>query len=307
MPYPIHEKLVVSVASSALFDLSGSDAVFQTEGPEAYREYQRANENVVLKPGVAFPFIKRLLSLNEKDPNSPVEVILLSRNTADTGLRVFKSIEAYSLGISRAAFLGGGSPYLYIKAFSCSLFLSANERDVKDAIMHGAPAGLVLESDFTDDPDDRELRVAFDFDGVLADDEAEVAYHDSRDLAAYHQLEKERAEQALSDGPLKELLEKIAQLQTRELAKAKEDPSYQPMIKTAIITARNAPAHERLIHTLRSWGITVDSTFLLGGMEKARILEVFRPHIFFDDQKVHLDTSCGIVPSVHVPFGITNR
>src|SRR5262249_17171234 len=153
------------------------------------------------------------------------------------------------------------------------LFLSANERDVKEAIMAGHPAGLVLDSKFVDDPADKELRIAFDFDGVLADDESEIVYQKTRDLKAYHSSEKEKAQQSLNPGPLKGLLEKIAQLQELERKLAAANPDHRPILKTAIITARNAPAHERLVHTLRTWGITVDQTFLLGGMEKSRILE----------------------------------
>lgn len=307
MPFRLDEKLVIGVASSALFDLRESDRIFRERGYEEYRLHQRENERVVLNPGVAFPFIKRLLTLNADERWTPVEVILLSRNDTDTGLRVLNSIEAAGLGITRAAFLKGSSPWPYIPAFRCSLFLSANEQDVKEAIMAGHPAGLVLDSKFVDDPADRELRIAFDFDGVLADDESEIVYQQTRDLKAYHSSEKEKAQQCLNPGPLKGLLEKIAQLQELERKLAAANPAYRPILKTAIITARNAPAHERLVHTLRTWGITVDQTFLLGGMEKSSILEIFKPHIFFDDQKVHLDTASGIVPSVHVPFGIMNQ
>jgi 5'-nucleotidase len=306
VPYPIEEKLVVAVASSALFNLSDADKIFRDNGLDAYRQYQRDHQDDVLQPGVAFPFIQRLLSLNTHGSNQPIEVILLSRNDPDTGLRVFRSIEHHALRITRAAFLNGRSPYRYIPAYSASLFLSANRKDVQEAIMKGYPAGMVLESNYVDDPEDTGLRVAFDFDGVLADDEAERVYQSSRNLAQYHSSEREKAGTALSPGPLKELLEKIARIQERELERAKQDPSYEPLIRTAIITARNAPAHERLVTTLREWGITVDETFFLGGMDKTRILAIFRPHIFFDDQMVHLDTASGIVPSVHVPFGIAN-
>jgi len=172
--------------------------------------------------------------------------------------------------------------------------------------MAGYPAGLVLDSNYTDDPQDKELRIAFDFDGVLVDDEAEQVFQKDG-LEGYHSSEKSKAKVPLNRGPLKELLEKIARLQEVELQRARQDPNYVPTIRTAIITARNAPAHERLVQTLRSWGITVDETFMLGGIDKAGILSEFRPHIFFDDQKVHLDTASGIVPSVHVPFGMINQ
>jgi 5'-nucleotidase len=305
MPFSVDDKLVIGVASIALFDIQDSDRVWREQGCEAYEAYQRQHENDIFQPGVAFPFLKRLLSLNS-ERWQPVEVILLSKNSADTVLRVFKSIDSHGLGITRGAFLSGAPPWHYIPAFKCSLFLSANENDVREAIMSGYPAGTVLDSKFTDEPSDRELRIAFDFDGVLADDESEKVYQETG-LTGYHSSEKEKASQALSPGPFKELLEKIATLQSLEKKLSASNPQYKPIIKTAIITARNAPAHERLIQTLRAWGIKVDHVFMLGGMEKIAILSTFKPHIFFDDQKVHLDTACGIVPSVHVPFGIMNR
>jgi 5'-nucleotidase len=305
MPYPIQQKLVIAVASSALFDLTESHQIFIGQGTEAYRAFQRANQNVVLRPGVAFPFIRRLLSLNDQG-EQPVEVILLSRNDPDTGLRVFKSIQAHSLDITRGAFLRGRPPHRYIRAFNASLFLSANEADVREAILAGHPAGMVLSSAYEDNMEDHELRVAFDFDGVLADDEAEIVYHTTGDLTLFQAAEQEKVLKAHNPGPLKELLYKIAKLQERELKKADEDSSYVPRVRIAIATARNAPAHERMITTLREWGIQVDETFFLGGVEKKRILEVFAPHIFFDDQRIHLDATSGLVPSVHVPFGIKN-
>lgn len=307
MAYPIDEKLVISIASSALFDLKESDMVFRQEGPEKYKDFQRLHQSDILKPGVAFPFIKRLLSLNGNTPgDQPVEVILLSRNDFDTGLRIFKSIEAHGLSITRGAFLRGRSPHRYIKAFNASLFLSANETDVREALLAGYPAGFVLDSAFEDKIDDKELRIAFDFDGVLADDEAEIVYHNTGNLSAFHEGEVQNVLKAHNPGPLKELFQKIAILQEYQLKRAKNDTTYQSKIRTAIITARNAPSHERMITTLREWGLIVDETFFLGGVEKKRILEVFAPHIFFDDQRINLDDSSKLVPSVHVPFGIKN-
>jgi 5'-nucleotidase len=305
MPFPIEEKLVIAIASSALFDLRESDAVFRERGIEEYRRFQKEHENSVLRPGVAFPFINRLLSLNKANPDQPVEVVLLSRNDPDTGLRVFKSIQNYGLGISRGAFVSGRSPYRYIGAFNASLFLSAEQSDVEEAIMHNCPAGRVLNSDFTDDPEDQELRVAFDFDCVLVDDEAERIFQ-AEGLSGFHAAEQQNALLPHAPGPMKNLLLEIAKLQQREIQKEREDPAYKPMIRTAIVTSRNAPAHERLVTTLREWGIRVDETFFLGGMDKNRVLEVFRPHIFFDDQMTYAGKAAGTVPSVHVPFGIVN-
>lgn len=307
MPYPIESKLVIAVASSALFDLRESDGVFRERGEEGYRAYQREHENDVLAPGVAFPFIRRLLKINgDTDADKPVEVILLSRNDPDTGLRVFNSIRAHGLEISRGAFVTGRAPYRYAAAFNASLFLSANEKDVREAMLAGQPAGLVLASKYEDDMTDNQLRVAFDFDGVLADDEAEIVFHTTGNLGAFHAAEEQKVLKAHNPGPLKELLLKIAALQTSERQKVANDPSYESKIRIAIVTARNAPSHKRMVTTLREWGIQVDETFFLGGIEKRRILEVFEPHIFFDDQRVHLDATAGVVPSVHIPFGIKN-
>jgi len=307
MPFPIHDKLVIAVASSALFDLRESDAVYREKGTEAYRRRQRDNEHKILNPGVAFPFIRRLLKLNSShDPNDqPVEVILLSRNDPDTGLRVFNTIEHYGLDISRGAFLSGGSPHRYINAFCASLFLSANQADVEEAIRNGYPAGRVLGDASVDDPQDTELRVAFDFDGVLADDEAERVYQEKK-LAGFNEAERSRARFPHNPGPLKKLFNQIAAIQ-RQRRKAQSAEAEQTRIRTAIITSRSAPAHERVITTLREWDIEVDETFFLGGIDKNRILEVFKPHVYFDDQLVYTEPAQGVIPSVHVPYGVVNK
>ena len=302
MAFEIEQKLVVAIASSALFDLGEADRVFREQGEDAYREYQREHENDQLARGVAFPFVKRLLSFNRSPDDSPVEVVLLSRNDPDTGLRVFNSIHAYGLDITRAAFLSGGAPFQYIPDFNASVFLSANAHNVEEAIMAGYPAGLVLDSVINDDTDDVELRVAFDFDGVLADDSAEQVFR-SGGLEAFQRSESEQADIPHDAGPLQELFVKIAKLQELEKARAASARNYEPRLKVAIITSRNAPSHKRVVTSLREWGITVDQTFFLGGMDKSRILRTFRPHIFFDDQELHLDGAAAVVPCVHVPVG----
>ncbi|MDR3500966.1 MAG: 5'-nucleotidase [Legionella sp.] len=306
MPYDLANKLVIGLASSALFDLDESDTIFRTEGPEAYRVFQREHQDIPLKTGVAFPFIKRLLSLNVLNPeNPPIEVVLLSRNSPDTGLRVMKSIEHHGLCMTRAVFLRGRTPYKYIPAFNISLFLSANEVDVNQAIVAGYPAGQVLDSIIVDDEDD-ELRIAFDFDGVIADDEAETVYQEAHDLGMFHRHESDKVDVTHNPGPLKAFLEKISLVQRMEEKKASKDPAYIRKLRISIVTARSAPSHERVINTMRSWDINVDEAFFLGGIEKKRVLEVVKPHIFFDDQKLHLEPTANILPSVHIPFGITN-
>jgi 5'-nucleotidase len=306
MPYPIERKLVIAVSSSALFDLSESDEVFRKQGPKAYKEFQQKNLDVILEKGVAFPFIRRFLGINERfNKEQPVEVVLLSRNSAATGKRVFRSIKNYGLDISRAAFTEGKSPYGYIPAFNASLFLSANEEDVLNAIDYDYPAGTVLPTKVVDDPDDGELRIAFDFDGVIADDESETVFRDG-ELAAFHQHEVERSHIPHNPGPLADLFKKLSFMQKLEDREEDKDRNYKRIIRTAIVTARNAPSHERVITTLEEWGVSSNETFFLGGMKKERILTVLKPHMFFDDQKSHLQSEAGDIPMVHIPFGVAN-
>ncbi len=305
MSYRIEDKLVVAIASSALFDLSESDKVYREEGVKRYKKYQEEHMNVVLKKGIAFPFIKRLLSINEIAPDyNPIEVILLSRNDIETGMRVFRSISEYGLNITRAAFFSGASPYKYIPSFNASLFLSANKQDVRDAIAEGFSAGQVLGSNIVDDEDDKELRIAFDFDGVIASDESETIYKE-QGMKMYHAYEKMHANQPLDFGPVGNLLQKISALQKLESHLHEQNENYKPIIRTSIVTARNAPAHERVVTTLKYHGIEVDEAFFLGGIEKRKVLNVIKPHIFFDDQKIHLKELTSI-PAVHIPFGIAN-
>lgn len=305
MAYPIERKFVVSLSSSALFDLGEADQVYKSKGEEEYRKYQEAHINDILKPGVAFPFIRRLLNLNTVfDKERPVEVILLSRNSPETGLRVFNSIKNYGLDISRAGFFAGKSPYQYIKPFNATIFLSGNETDVRKAVDAGYPAGLVIKSDYIDD-DDNELRLAFDFDAVLADDEAERVYKESGSLEDFHKHEVAKKQKCLNPGPLKEFVQKISFFQKLERKKCADDPSYTKLLSTSVVTARNAPSHERMINTLKEWGIVVDNAFFLGGIEKKRILEVLKPHLFFDDQVAHLNSTK--IPQVHIPFGVANE
>lgn len=302
MSLSIDQKLVVAVSSGAIFDMTEADTVFQKEGEEAYRKFHAEHVDVPMVPGVAFPFVKRLLSLNvlahEKGLDEPIEVVVLSRNEPETGLRFFRSCAHYRLDISRGAFLRGGSPYPYISSFNACLFLSANREDVRDALMHGLPAGLVLPTKWKDDEDDKVLRVAFDFDGVLVDDEAEKVFKETQDLESFYAVEKKLASHPHNPGPLNPLFRKISQLQKIEALKG--------AVRIAIVTARNAPSIERFITTLSSWGMTADETFFMGGIEKKRVLAVLKPHLFFDDQLANLEPSALEVPSVHIPFGVTN-
>lgn len=308
MAYPIENKLVIGVASSALFDLSESDEIYRREGVEAYRLHQEHKLDTPFGKGVAFPFIKRLLGINKAFPEQqPVEVVLLSRNSPETGLRIFRSVAHYGLDISRAAFMAGGSPHPYIPAFNASLFLTANEADVRDAIDANYPAGLVLPSKVIDDELDSELRVAFDFDGVIADDESETVFKRNHDVGEFQAHELNRREIPHQPGLLANLFRQLDALRRLEEERLALEPGYRKIVRMAIVTARNAPAHERMVTTLKSWGVTPDQAFLLGGMEKSRVLDVLRPHIYFDDQIGHLRSEAGNIPMVHIPFGIANR
>lgn len=304
MAYDLEKRLVIGIASSALFDLTESDAVFRAGTEQNYREYQKKHVNNPLEPGVAYPFVRRLLSLNDLRLDDPlVEVIVLSRNDPETGLRVMKSIEHHSLGITRAIFMRGKAPYRFMAPLKMSLFLSQNAGDVRDAIDLGLPAGHVQSSVVTDDAADSALRVAFDFDGVLAGDESERVFAES-DLASFQAHERREVAKPHQPGPLRDLLAKINAIQRLEEARHDQDIGYAMRLHVAIVTARNAPAHERAIRSLQGWGLRVDDAFFLGGIAKQPILETLKPHIYFDDQLPHL-AGAG-VPSVHIPFGIRN-
>ncbi|GAA1737798.1 5'-nucleotidase [Aeromicrobium alkaliterrae] len=306
VPYELEGRLVVGVASSALFDLGEADEVFRERGEDEYRKYQEAHLDDTLSEGVAFPFIKRLLSLNDlaavDDPL--IEVIVLSRNDPETGLRVMRSLQTHQLPITRAVFMQGRSPYAFMPAFSMTLFLSKERSDVREAISMGLPAGQVLGSP-TEDTDGEDLRIAFDFDGVLASDESEKIMQESG-LELFHQNEVEKVDTPMEAGMLRDFLKAINKIQDREDEEVHRDSSYRRRLHVAIVTARNAPSHERVVMTLKAWGVRVNDAFFLGGVEKRRVLQVLRPHIFFDDQLSHLDTASEAAPSVHVPFGVTN-
>lgn len=307
MAYPIEKKLVIAISSSALFDLSESHSIFTKKGPKAYKKFQEKNLDKILDKGVAFPFIKRFLNINKRfSQEQPVEVVLLSRNSASTGKRVFRSIRHYGLDITRAAFMEGRSPYEYIPAFNASLFLSANESDVQDAISAGYPAGVVLPSKIILDDDEEELRIAFDFDGVIADDESESVYKNG-ELTGFLAYEVANSHIPHKPGPLADLFKKLSFMQKLEDREVEKNRDYKRILNTSIVTARSAPSHERVITTLEHWGVSANETFFLGGMAKNRILSRLKPHMFFDDQKSHLVSDGDDIPMVHIPFGIANE
>ncbi|GIG53349.1 5'-nucleotidase [Demequina activiva] len=305
--YDLSDRLVVGVASSALFDLTESDAYFREHGVAAYTEYQDARMDEPLQPGPAFPFIQRLLSLNDLRPGDPlVEVIVLSRNTATTGLRVMRSIERHALPVTRAFFTQGRSPLEYIGAMGMSLFLTQNREDVLTAVRAGHPAGHVLPNTAAYGDGDRSLRIAFDFDAVLATDESERVFQ-SEGMAGFVKNEVAKRDVAHAPGLLKPLVEDLNRIQRIEERLQAEDQDYEPRLRIALVTARAAPAHERAVQSLRSWGVTVNDAFFMGGIEKAKVLEVLRPHLFFDDQDGHLTGALQHVAGVHVPYGVANE
>ena len=292
-------KLVIGISSSALFDLTESDQIFRESGLNAYSEYQCANEDVPLSEGVAFPLAKKLLNLNQVlNQRDRVEVILLSRNTADTGLRVFKSIEYYGIPIVRAAFTGGASPFKYMRPFRCQLFLSTNSDDVKEALNHGMAAASILSAPERFSPSET-LYFAFDGDAVLFSDEAERVFQE-KGLEAFTSSERQAADDPLSGGPFKPFLAELHRLQM-ELSETGSP------IRTALVTARSAPTHERVVKTLRAWNIRIDESLFLGGMNKSEFLKAYGADVFFDDQAEHCESASIFVPVGHVPNGIINE
>lgn len=300
MPKILGDKLVIAISSRALFNLEESHKIFEEQGVEAYSRYQIDKEESLLKPGPAYTLVKKLLSLNQGREQAPlVEVVLISRNSADTGLRVFNSIKHYDLDISRAAFTGGRTPYAYVSAFSSHLFLSTDSDDVRAALNEGFAAATILPKSGEYDYNNAEVRFAFDGDAVLFSDESERIYKESG-LEAFTKNEVESANKPLAGGPFKKFLAALHRLQNEFLGQ--ECP-----IRTALVTARSAPAHERVIKTLRDWNIRIDEALFLGGMQKSEFLKSFEADVFFDDQTLHCDAAVEHVATGHVPHGVANK
>ena len=296
MALKLDDKLVVGISSRALFDLEEENAIFENEGLKAYSEYQLSHENDILKPGTAFPLIKALHNLNAEGKYL-TEIIVMSKNSADTSLRIFNSIEHYGLNISRAALVSGAPIAPYLDAFRTDLFLAASEKDGQDAINAGIAAGIICShSDLPINPtrEIKEIRIAFDGDAVIFSDESEKIYN-TEGLEAFAKHEHLNAQKPLPEGPFAKLLKTISVIQQKF-------PGDTAPIRTALVTARNAPAHERVIRTLRAWDIRIDEAFFLGGIEKSEVLKAFGANIFFDDQTVHTDSAAKLVPAARVPY-----
>ena len=299
MGVSLKNKLVIAISSRALFDLTDSHRVYQEEGLAAYSAYQVDREEEPLAPGEAFPLVQKMLRINERLPaEQGVEVVLLSRNSADTGLRVFNSIEHYELAISRAAFCGGESPWRYINAFGCQLFLSSEAEDMRSALDCGVAAATLVSNKGANSGSDQ-LRFAFDGDAVLFSDEAERVFK-QQGLEAFAASERAAAKTPLSGGPFKSFLSALHLLQQAL-------PPEDAPIRTALVTARSAPAHERVIRTLRAWDIRIDESIFLGGLDKTDFLRAFQADVFFDDQPSHCVSASPHIATGHVPHGVANE
>lgn len=299
MPLKLDDKLVVGISSRALFDLEEENDIFEKSGLKAYSDYQLKHEDDVLKPGTAFPLIKALHKLNTEGQRL-TEIIVMSKNSSDTSLRVFNSIKHYGLDISRAALVGGASITPYLSAFRTDLFLSANEFDVQEAINANIAAGIICSpSDLPIDPDSdiEQIRIAFDGDAVIFSDASERIYQE-KGLQAFAEYEYKNSQKPLPAGPFAKLLKTLSIIQ-------QQFPDGPAPIRTALVTSRNAPAHERVIRTLRAWNVRIDEAFFLGGIEKSEVLKAFGAHIFFDDQVVHTDPASRLVPAARVPYKTT--
>ena len=300
MSASLEGKLVVAISSRALFDFEEENEVFEQGDDRAYMALQLQRLDLPAKPGVAFSLVQKLLAFNAVDEGSsqPVEVVILSRNDPVSGLRVMKSSAHYGLPIIRCSFTRGESPWRYLKPLHANLFLSTHLSDVRAALQAGVPAAQVYpQSVHAGDAYPHEVRIAFDGDAVLFSDEAERVYQ-AQGLLAFQQHETDKAQQPLLAGPFKPLLAALQRLQQAGTPRMR--------IRTALVTARSAPAHERAIRTLMNWNIEVDEAMFLGGLPKGEFLREFEPDFFFDDQTGHVDAASQHVPSGHVASGVSN-
>lgn len=295
MPQDISETLIIGVSTRALFHLEEENKLFEEKGVNSYSQYQMKHEKDILKPGSAFLLIKSLLQLNEGREKKIVEVVIMSRNSPETGLRVFNSIQHYQLDISRVALTGGKSLSPYMRAFNIDLFLSRDAEDVQKIIDDGVCAAAAVYDPPTEfQNEDRQVKIAFDADAVLFSDDSEYRYK-TKGMEAFQKYETEHEDQPLDAGPFAGLIHKLSRIQNLY-------PAGQCPIRVAIVTSRSAPAHMRVIKTLRSWGVNVDEAYFMGGFAKNEALKSFGAHIFFDDQDVHLKESAKFVPAGKVPY-----
>jgi 5'-nucleotidase len=308
MPLDLSDTLVVGISATALFDLAEADAVYKAKyaknpqnALDEYRAYMLERESEPLRDGTGMPLVRALLGLNRYAPSESkplVEVVVMSRNSPETGVRVFNNIRSRGLPISRHAFTGGQSVVDYLDAFAVDLFLTTNVEDAQRIIDAQACAAAVLKPPphTGEAPLEDQVRIAFDGDAVLFDDSSELVYK-TEGLGRFHSVEDEKQNEPMNDGPYAILLRKLAKLQERLPFGADASP-----VRIAIVTARSAPAEMRVINTLRHWGVYVNEIFFLGGVPKSKVVKAFRAHIFFDDQDLHLDPAAKHVPSGRVPY-----
>ena len=298
MPTSLDGRLVVAISSRALFDFEDENRVFEASDDRAYMQLQLARLDQPARAGVAFSLVNKLLAFNRDAASPLVEVVILSRNDPVSGMRVFRSCQHYGLGVERGVFTRGQSPWRYLRPLGAHLFLSTNEADVRSALVAGVPAARVYpHSAHASSAHPDEVRIAFDGDAVLFSDEAERVYQASG-LVAFQDHERAQVATPLAAGPFKPLL---AALQTLQQASG---PAMR--IRTALVTARSAPAHERAIRTLMDWHIEVDEAMFLGGLPKGEFLREFEPDFFFDDQTGHIENASAHVPAGHVASGVRN-
>lgn len=297
MALDLSEILVIGVSSRALFDLEQENEIFIKEGIEGYRKFQQDNEDKPLSQGTAFYLVKSLLELNNQANKRIVEVVVMSRNSPETGVRMLNSIRAFELDITRVALSGGELLSPYIDAFDVDLFLSKDERDVQAVIDSKTCAAASIYAPPQDfNPIASKVKIAFDADAVLFSEDSELRYK-TEGMEAFHQYESEHENDPLSEGPFAKLLIKLSKIQEHLPTRIELSP-----LRLAIVTARNAPSHMRVIKTLRKWGVYVDEAYFLGGISKDKVLQAFGAHIFFDDQETHLIDSSKVVPSGKVPY-----
>lgn len=297
MPVDFSDILVIGVSSRALFNLEKENQIFDTEGIEGFRKFQQENENVPLEPGTAFYLVQRLLDLNLQASKKIVEVVVMSRNSPETGVRMLNSIRNHSLAITRVALSGGKPLAPYINAFDVDLFLSKDEKDVQAVIdSKSSAAATIYAPPASFDSDNKEVRIAFDADAVLFSEDSEHRYK-TEGMEAFHKYESEHENDPLTEGPFANLLIKLSKIQEHLPSRIELSP-----LRLAIVTARNAPSHMRVIKTLRKWGVYVDEAYFLGGLAKDKVLSAFGAHIFFDDQETHLESASKVVPSGRVPY-----
>jgi 5'-nucleotidase len=308
MPTTLDGRLVVAISSRALFDFEDENRVFEDGDDRAYMQLQLQRLDEPARPGVAFSLVHKLLAFNA-GAAPRVEVVILSRNDPVSGMRVFRSARHYGLPIERGVFTRGQSPWRYLRPLAAQLFLSANEADVRAALAAGVPAARVFPRSAQASaahPD--EVRIAFDGDAVLFSDEAERVYQ-ADGLQAFQHHEVQRAATPLPPGPFKPLLQALHRLQAGPAgAEPAAASAARPMrLRTALVTARSAPAHERAIRTLMDWQIEVDEAMFLGGLSKGEFLREFEPDFFFDDQTGHVESAAPHVPAGHVAAGVANE